>query len=225
MLVWNELAISDPHEPAGPAGHREDRRRPISRDLKRPLKAAETYLELNFIRGGSDAAIAGGRLPDRHVAEEREALGRGPARAGDVRRQLPAACPGRPGPDHDRPDPPDQPGLGGRHQGLPPRDRRIQGRPMGAGGQVVDRRVHDQSQPVAGSDGGLPRLRGGLSRKTPSWPRPTAASRSSRTWPASRSWSTRRASGRPSTPSSRSPRSSARNWPTRSRASSSIARW
>ena len=161
VLVWNELAISDPMNPL--AQQAIDK---IAADLSpRPEAALEGGRDLPGVElhpRRQRCGHAGGRLPDRRVAEERETLGRGPARAGDLRRQLPAARPGRPGPGDDRPDPPDQPGLGGRHQGLPPRDRRIQGRPMGARGQVVDRRVQDQSQPVAGSDGRLPRLRGGL---------------------------------------------------------------
>ncbi len=55
VLVWNELAIADPMNPLAQQaiGKIAETYR---RDLKRPLKAAETYLELNFIRGGSDAA-------------------------------------------------------------------------------------------------------------------------------------------------------------------------
>ncbi len=55
VLVWNELAISDPMNPL--AQQAIDKIAQTYRGgLKRPLKAAETYVELNFIRGGSDAA-------------------------------------------------------------------------------------------------------------------------------------------------------------------------
>ena len=55
VLVWNELAISDPMNPL--AQQAIDKiAQTYRRELKRPLKAAETYLELNFIRGGGDAA-------------------------------------------------------------------------------------------------------------------------------------------------------------------------
>ncbi len=55
VLVWNELAISDPMNPLAQQaiGKIAETYR---RELKRPLKAAETYVELNFIRGGGDAA-------------------------------------------------------------------------------------------------------------------------------------------------------------------------
>ena len=54
VLVWNELAISDPMNPL--AQQAIDKIAQTYRGgLKRPLKAAETYVELNFIRGGSDA--------------------------------------------------------------------------------------------------------------------------------------------------------------------------
>jgi len=55
VLVWNELAISDPMNPLAQQAIGKIAQT-YYRDLKRPLKAAETYLELNFIRGGSDAA-------------------------------------------------------------------------------------------------------------------------------------------------------------------------
>ena len=55
VLVWNELAISDPMNPL--AQQAIDKIAQTYRGgLKRPLKAAETYVEPNFIRGGSDAA-------------------------------------------------------------------------------------------------------------------------------------------------------------------------
>ncbi|MGD0896786.1 MAG: tetratricopeptide repeat protein, partial [Thermoguttaceae bacterium] len=53
VLVWNELAIFDPLHPLAQQAI-EKIAQTYRRDLKRPLRAAETYLELNFIRGGSD---------------------------------------------------------------------------------------------------------------------------------------------------------------------------
>ncbi len=55
VLVWNELAISDPMNPLAQQAIGKIAQT-YCRDLKRPLKAAETYLELNFIRGGNDVA-------------------------------------------------------------------------------------------------------------------------------------------------------------------------
>ena len=189
------------------------------------MKAAETYLELNFIRGGGDAATQeavfqiGASLKNEkrwvealHVLETFVDSFPRHAQAGQALTM-----------------------IGQIHQTNQAWDDAIK-----AYRRVIDEYkdgqwVQEAKWSIAeckinlsqwrGGDGGLPRLTWRPSRKTPSWPRPTAASTSSRTWPASRSWSTRRASGRPSTPSSRSPRSCGRNWPTRSKASSSIARW
>jgi tetratricopeptide (TPR) repeat protein len=54
VLVWNELAIFNPLDPLAQQAI-EKIAQTYRRDLKRPLRAAETYLELNFIRGGADA--------------------------------------------------------------------------------------------------------------------------------------------------------------------------
>jgi tetratricopeptide (TPR) repeat protein/thioredoxin-like negative regulator of GroEL len=53
VLVWNELAIFNPLDPLAQQAI-EKIAQTYRRDLKRPLRAAETYLELNFIRGGAD---------------------------------------------------------------------------------------------------------------------------------------------------------------------------
>jgi tetratricopeptide (TPR) repeat protein len=53
VLVWNELAILDPLNPLAQQAIGRIAET-YGKDLKRPLKAAETYLELNFIRGGAD---------------------------------------------------------------------------------------------------------------------------------------------------------------------------
>jgi TolA-binding protein len=53
VLVWNELAIFNPLDPLAQQAI-EKIAQTYQRDLKRPLRAAETYLELNFIRGGAD---------------------------------------------------------------------------------------------------------------------------------------------------------------------------
>jgi autotransporter-associated beta strand protein len=56
ILVWNELAIYDPINALAQQALMKTAAA-YQTSLKRPLKAAETYLELNFIRGGSDQGI------------------------------------------------------------------------------------------------------------------------------------------------------------------------
>ena len=56
ILVWNELTIYDPMNPlAQQAGMKIAQTYHLK--LKRPLKAAEAYQELNFVRGGNDVAL------------------------------------------------------------------------------------------------------------------------------------------------------------------------
>ena len=56
IVVWNELAIYDPLHPlAQQAALRIAET--YQQALKRPLKAAEAYMELNFVRGGDDRAM------------------------------------------------------------------------------------------------------------------------------------------------------------------------
>jgi TolA-binding protein len=56
ILVWNELTIYDPINALAQQAMMKTAAA-YQTTLKRPLKAAETYLELNFVRGGSDQAI------------------------------------------------------------------------------------------------------------------------------------------------------------------------
>lgn len=56
ILVWNELAIYDPLNGLAQQAMTKTAAT-YQKDLKRPLKAAETYLELNFIRGGNDQSM------------------------------------------------------------------------------------------------------------------------------------------------------------------------
>ena len=55
ILVWNELVIHDPTNPLAQTSALKIAQT-YHQKLKRPLKAAETYQELNFARGGSDQA-------------------------------------------------------------------------------------------------------------------------------------------------------------------------
>ena len=55
ILVWNELSIHDPTSPLAQTAALKIAQT-YHQKLKRPLKAAETYQELNFARGGSDQA-------------------------------------------------------------------------------------------------------------------------------------------------------------------------
>ncbi len=55
ILVWNELSIHDPTNPLAQTSALKIAQT-YHQKLKRPLKAAETYQELNFARGGSDQA-------------------------------------------------------------------------------------------------------------------------------------------------------------------------
>ena len=55
ILVWNELMIHDPTSPLAQQAALKIAQT-YHQKLKRPLKAAETYQELNFARGGSDQA-------------------------------------------------------------------------------------------------------------------------------------------------------------------------
>jgi TolA-binding protein len=55
ILVWNELTIHDPTNPLAQTAALKIAQT-YHQKLKRPLKAAETYQELNFARGGSDQA-------------------------------------------------------------------------------------------------------------------------------------------------------------------------
>jgi autotransporter-associated beta strand protein len=56
IQVWSELANYDPVNALAQAAMMKTAAA-YQANLKRPLKAAETYLELNFIRGGSDQGI------------------------------------------------------------------------------------------------------------------------------------------------------------------------
>ena len=285
VLVWNELAISDPMNPL--AQQAIDKIAQTYRGgLKRPLKAAETYVELNFIRGGSDAATqeavfqigaslknekrwvealqvletfvnsfprhaqagqaltmigqihqtnqawedaikAYRRVIDEYkdgqwvqeakwsIAECRINLSQW-KEATEAYRDYVAAFP-----QDGRPSERTWPSCttARSYRAAPATGRQPRNRQAPHNKSTPGRRRPAGRAPQHIANFGVPR------RKATSWPRPIAASTSSRTWPASRSWSTRRASGRPSTRSSRSPRSCGRSWPTRSRASSSIARW
>jgi len=56
VVVWNELGTYDPLHPLAQQGAMKVAQT-YQRGLKRPLKAAEAYMELNFIRGGNDPAM------------------------------------------------------------------------------------------------------------------------------------------------------------------------
>ncbi len=55
ILVWSALTIQDPASPLAQTATQKIAQT-YDEKLKRPLKAAETYQELNFLRGGSDQA-------------------------------------------------------------------------------------------------------------------------------------------------------------------------
>ncbi|MGD0783460.1 MAG: tetratricopeptide repeat protein, partial [Candidatus Aminicenantales bacterium] len=55
IIVWNELMIHDPTNPLAQTAA-EKTAQTYNDKLKRPLRAAEMYEELNYLRGGSDQA-------------------------------------------------------------------------------------------------------------------------------------------------------------------------
>ncbi|MBN2477177.1 MAG: tetratricopeptide repeat protein [Pirellulales bacterium] len=56
ILVWNELAVHDPMHPLAQQASLKIAQT-YHQKLKRPLRAAETYQELNFARGGNDQEL------------------------------------------------------------------------------------------------------------------------------------------------------------------------
>ena len=204
ILVWNELTIHDPTNPLAQTAALKIAQT-YHQKLKRPLKAAETYQELNFARGGSDQAAQdaifriGSELKDQkrwvealHVLEAFvDSFPRHP-QAGQALTM-----------------------AGQIHQANEAWKDAIAAYRRVIAEFKEGQWVQDAKWSIAECTINLSQWSEAMAayrdyvaaypKDAGRWPRPTAASRSSRTWRATRDWSTRRGSARRSTPSTRSP--------------------
>ncbi len=117
ITVWNEMTLHYPGDPLAEQAALQIAQT-YQHQLRLPLRAVESYLELNFARGGSDTALQDSIFQIATRTDERKALGRVAACAGDVCRQFSHPCQCRTDIDDDRPGSPNQRSLGRRNRRL-----------------------------------------------------------------------------------------------------------